>query len=123
MIETATYGDWNLDELRDELRERQLPVSGNKPELVERLVASDAASAGPDPDADGDGADGDVGEDDEVTDGAGNPVVADGDSAAAEPKRPGECVVDDGTPHTGRAVNGVVCSAHAMHYRADGTRR
>jgi hypothetical protein len=34
-----------------------------------------------------------------------------------------ECVVDDGTPHTGRAVNGVVCSAHAMHYRADGTRR
>ena len=34
-----------------------------------------------------------------------------------------ECVVDDGTAHVGRAVNGVVCSAHAMHYLADGTPR
>jgi hypothetical protein len=35
------------------------------------------------------------------------------------------CVVDDGTPHVGRAggVNGRVCSAHAVHYRSDGTRR
>jgi hypothetical protein len=119
MIETAPYSEWNVDELRDELRERQLPVSGNKPELVERLIASDtAATAGFDPADDGDG------DEDEVTDGAGNPVVAgDGDSAAAEPKPAGECVVDDGTPHTGRAVNGVICSAHAMRYRADGTRR
>jgi hypothetical protein len=35
----------------------------------------------------------------------------------------GQCVVDDGTPHVGRAVNGLVCSAHAMHYLADGTPR
>jgi hypothetical protein len=35
----------------------------------------------------------------------------------------GECVVDDGTPHTGRAVNGVICSAHAMRYDADGNLR
>lgn len=35
----------------------------------------------------------------------------------------GECVVDDGTPHTGRAVNGVICSAHAMRYDADGKLR
>jgi hypothetical protein len=35
----------------------------------------------------------------------------------------GQCVVDDGTAHMGRAVNGVVCSAHAMHYLADGTPR
>lgn len=35
-----------------------------------------------------------------------------------------ECVVDDGTPHTGRATPGAaICSAHAMHYRADGTPR
>jgi hypothetical protein len=35
----------------------------------------------------------------------------------------GECVVKDGTPHMGRAVNGVICSAHAMNYKSDGTRR
>src|SRR5262245_31985118 len=35
----------------------------------------------------------------------------------------GQCVVDDGTPHTGRAVNGLVCSAHANRYRSDGTLR
>ena len=38
----------------------------------------------------------------------------------------GVCVVPDGessTPHVGRAVNGLVCSAHAMHYDAQGRRR
>jgi len=35
----------------------------------------------------------------------------------------GECVVDDGTAHVGRAVNGVVCSAHAMQYDPQGNRR
>jgi hypothetical protein len=35
----------------------------------------------------------------------------------------GQCVVDDGTAHVGRAVNGLICSAHAMHYLADGTPR
>lgn len=49
-------------------------------------------------------------------------AVEDTAPEAAE-KPPGECVVDDGTPHMGRAVNGKVCSAHAMHYKADGTRR
>lgn len=34
------------------------------------------------------------------------------------------CVVDDGTPHTGRAVPGtVVCSAHTFRYHNDGTPR
>jgi hypothetical protein len=41
----------------------------------------------------------------------------------AAAKAPGECVVDDGTQHNGRAVNGLVCSAHANRYKADGTRR
>lgn len=47
------------------------------------------------------------------------------DKAPAETKSkaPGQCVVDDGTPHMGRAVNGVVCSAHAMHYDAAGKKR
>ena len=41
----------------------------------------------------------------------------------AKAKTSGECVVADGTPHMGRAVNGVVCSAHAMHYDAQGKKR
>jgi hypothetical protein len=44
--------------------------------------------------------------------------------AAASRRRRGECVVDDGTAHMGRATPGAaICSAHAMHYKADGTRR
>lgn len=43
--------------------------------------------------------------------------------AAPTPTRaPGECVVDEAF-HVGRAVNGKVCSYHAMRYRADGTPR
>jgi hypothetical protein len=35
-----------------------------------------------------------------------------------------DCVVDDGTDHMGGATHGgQVCSAHAMHYHSDGTRR
>jgi hypothetical protein len=33
--------DWTVDELKDELRERDLPVSGNKDELVKRLKEAD----------------------------------------------------------------------------------
>lgn len=36
----------------------------------------------------------------------------------------GNCVVDDGTAHMGRAVPGTkICSAHAMRYKNDGTPR
>jgi hypothetical protein len=61
-----------------------------------------------------------------------NPVASGGKPPTAGPagpdegahkKAPGECVVDDGTAHMGRAVNGVVCSAHAMRYKSDGTPR
>lgn len=42
---------------------------------------------------------------------------------AAEP-RVSDCVVNEGRgKHVGRAVNGKVCSYHAMRYKADGTRR
>jgi hypothetical protein len=47
-------------------------------------------------------------------------------TAPAEDGKPfdGNCVVDDGTPHTGRATPGAkICSAHAMRYKADGTPR
>lgn len=54
------------------------------------------------------------------------------DTTAAEPKtetpaedeRVSTCVVDDGRGfHVGNAVNGKVCSYHAMHYDANGNRR
>jgi hypothetical protein len=35
----------------------------------------------------------------------------------------GPCVVKDGTPHMGQAVNGKVCSAHANRYTASGQPR
>ena len=33
------------------------------------------------------------------------------------------CVVDDGTPHMGRAVDGLICSAHSNRYYRDGSPR
>jgi hypothetical protein len=36
------YGSWTVDELKDELRSRDLAVSGSKPELVARLEDDDA---------------------------------------------------------------------------------
>ena len=42
---------------------------------------------------------------------------------APEPVRvESDCVVESNF-HVGRAVNGRVCSYHAMHYKADGTAR
>ena len=56
------------------------------------------------------------------------PAPAPAPAPAREAKAPkaradGQCVVDDGTGHTGRAVNGLVCSRHANRYHADGTPR
>jgi hypothetical protein len=47
------YEDDTVEGLKDELRDRELPVSGNKAELVERLAESDESEA---PEAEGDGA-------------------------------------------------------------------
>jgi len=59
-----------------------------------------------------------------VTVGNEPPPAATADPGDGAPKKaPGDCVVDDGTAHMGRAVNGKVCSAHAMRYKADGTPR
>jgi hypothetical protein len=45
------------------------------------------------------------------------------DEPAADAKT-SDCVVDGGKGfHVGRAVNGKVCSYHAMHYDAQGNRR
>jgi hypothetical protein len=51
------------------------------------------------------------------------PVAEAKPATKAAKVKAGECVVDDGTPHTGRAVNGLICSRHAINYRADGTPR
>jgi uncharacterized protein YnzC (UPF0291/DUF896 family) len=40
--EEAAYDEWTVEELKDALRSRDLPVSGNKAELVERLAEDDA---------------------------------------------------------------------------------
>lgn len=51
------------------------------------------------------------------------PTEAPKSTAAKEP-RVSTCVVDDGRGmHVGDAVNGKVCSYHAMHYDAQGNRR
>jgi hypothetical protein len=39
----SEYDDMTIDQLKDALRERDLPVSGNKQELIDRLVEDDEA--------------------------------------------------------------------------------
>lgn len=50
------------------------------------------------------------------------PVEPDSVAEPRPARRPGECVVEEAF-HVGRAVNGLVCSYHAMRYKADGTPR
>lgn len=40
---SGDYADKNVEELKDLLRERDLPVSGSKEQLIERLVEDDNA--------------------------------------------------------------------------------
>jgi hypothetical protein len=54
----VSYDDRNKDELKEELRERDLPVSGTKDELIERLEQDDQGRD------EGSGDDGDDGDDD-----------------------------------------------------------
>ncbi|HSE47499.1 MAG TPA: SAP domain-containing protein [Gemmatimonadales bacterium] len=41
--EPEGYESWTKDELQAELEKRDLPKTGNKPELIERLEEDDAA--------------------------------------------------------------------------------
>lgn len=45
-VQEAPYKDWTVAELKDELKERELPVSGNHQALVARLEEDDAAREG-----------------------------------------------------------------------------
>lgn len=40
----TNYEEWTVAELEDELRRRKLSTSGKKPDLVNRLQASDAST-------------------------------------------------------------------------------
>jgi hypothetical protein len=44
--ESDDYNDWKVATLREELTARDLPTSGNKPDLVARLLEDDANSEG-----------------------------------------------------------------------------
>lgn len=50
-------------------------------------------------------------------------VVVAADEPVAEMATPSSDCVVDAPYHVGRAVNGKVCSYHAMQYKADGTPR
>ena len=44
-VAEGDYSTWTVDELKAELSTRELPVSGNKSELITRLEESDEAEA------------------------------------------------------------------------------
>ena len=50
--EDLTYADLSKDDLKELLEQRELPVSGNKAELIARLEEDDAANADDDTDDD-----------------------------------------------------------------------
>jgi len=70
-----------------------------------------------------------AGETETVTDGAlriaGSDVeLVESEAAADEDRVVSDCVVNGGRGrHVGRAVNGKVCSYHAMAYKSDGSPR
>jgi hypothetical protein len=124
MTEIAAYETWTVDDLRDELRARELTTSGNKGELVARLrehdedEAAKAARVASVPAAER------AEEDRPPEHGPTQKTKAATHTQAPRDAWPdSDCVVDDGTPHTGRAVSGKVCSAHVIHYHSDGRRR
>ena len=43
----SSYDDWTVKELKEALKERGLPVSGNKHELIERLKSSEGLEGSP----------------------------------------------------------------------------
>jgi hypothetical protein len=111
------YEVWTVAELQSELRDRGLATSGSKAELTARLKDADAADQPSADDADGPAVD-------DAPVAVDEPAAAADDADDADEKKPADqCVVDDGTPHMGRAVNGKVCSAHAIHYDRNGKRR
>lgn len=101
MNDDTPYEDRTVAQLQDELAARGLPTSGLKAELVDRLREDDQLHA-----------------------------QAEADQQAAQPdgddqgERVSTCVVNGGRgTHVGNAVNGLVCSYHAVSHKADGTLR
>jgi hypothetical protein len=94
----VTYEDKTRDELRDELKRRDLPVSGSKSELVERLEQADHEDE--EPDADDDQAD-DAQGSDEHDEGA-----ADGDDGDGEDGASSSSDRSDGSARSGSGGSG-----------------
>ncbi len=124
MTNETPYEQWTVKDLRDELRARNLPTSGSQAELADRLTAADR----PPQELTVAELKDELREQDKPVSGTKDELV---DRLVETPHSPqtriagrGDCVVSDGTAHMGRATPGaVICSAHAMHYRADGTPR
>lgn len=126
---TPPYEQWTVRELREELRTRGLATSGNQADMAARLTDADREPA----DLTVAELKDELRERDEPVSGTKDELVdrlteADEPADAAKKQNRiagrGECVVKDGSAHMGRATPGaVICSAHAMHYRADGTPR
>lgn len=136
MTDTTSYEERTVEDLREQLRRRELSTSGLKSELVARLEQDDLARENRTlpPSADGPAT---TNADD--VDAAAAKAAADAEAEAAArpaggPDGPApvetlpkgvpaseRCVAVDGCQ--GKAVNGKVCSYHAMWYRPDGSRR
>jgi SAP domain-containing protein len=114
----SQYDDYTATQMQDELRARGLPVSGSKPELLARLEESDTAAKLAETTAAAEAAEAAL-----ITGVAEAAATGQVEEAAEPARRSSNCVADDGRPHVGNAVNGKVCSAHAISHRADGTPR
>jgi hypothetical protein len=90
----VSYDDKTRDELRDELKRRDLPVSGSKSELVERLEEADQDDEEQDTDAE------EPADDQDASDGD------DGEDEAGEDDAAGEDAAGDGAAPSGRSGSG-----------------
>lgn len=105
-----SYEDQTRDELRDELKERDLPVSGTKDELVERLEEADQEQGRTDEDGDdggdearGDGGDGRRGSD---RGGDGQPARSGKGSGGLKPMQLARLAAAQLMQLTGRDIDG-----------------
>jgi hypothetical protein len=96
----VTYEDKTRDELRDELKRRDLPVSGSKSELVERLEEADQEDGEQEPDVDDGQADDEQGSDEQ------DEAAVDGDAGDGENGTASSSDRSDGSARSGSGGSG-----------------